>query len=171
MPYTAKSQAREYLLGRDKQRASLIDVLVKRAKQLKGMPAANVSKLHQSNFLDPTVNVVSSHVRAACQAIQPYFRDIQGQLWGQPAPRTTHTMLQQATSNTADQPSWVWASTTCIDECSECVLASSGASQGKLTCSVGSDSPVVSPGCSKLHLFVVGNGSREYDHDEAHTPG
>lgn len=58
-----------------------------------------------------------------------------------------------------------------MDEYNECVLASSGVSQEKLTCSVGSDSPVVSPGCSRLHLFVVGNGSREYDHVEAHTPG
>lgn len=31
--------------------------------------------------------------------------------------------------------------------------------------------PVVSPGCSKLHQFSMGNGSREHDHVEAHTPG
>ena len=29
--------------------------------------------------------------------------------------------------------------------------------------------PIVSSGCSKLHRFIIGNGSRECDHEGTHS--
>lgn len=52
------------------------------------------------------------------------------------------------------------------------VWLNSGASQGRLTRSVGSDRRLsVRDAATKLHQFSVGNGSRERGHVGALTPG
>lgn len=60
----------------------------------------------------------------------------------------------------------------CAGEDSDVVWLNSGAGQGRLTRSVGSDRRLsVRDVAVKLHQFILGNGSRERGHVGALTPG